>query len=56
MSHSVKQEACMRHLAAALIPVLICAMPAFGAELPSRKPGLWEIKMNAENRAAGCVV
>ena len=43
----------MRHLAAALIPVLICAMPAFGAELPSRKPGLWEIKMNAENRAAG---
>jgi len=25
-------------------------MPALAAELPSRKPGLWEIKMNFESR------
>ena len=24
--------------------VLICAMPALAAELPSRKPGLWQVK------------
>ena len=29
---------------------LIGIMPAVAAELPSRKPGLWEIKMNFENR------
>ena len=29
---------------------LIAVTPALSAELPSRKPGLWEMKMNFENR------
>lgn len=29
---------------------LIAVTPALSAELPSRKPGLWELKMNFENR------
>jgi Protein of unknown function (DUF3617) len=37
----------------ALVPVLglIGIAPLFAAELPSRKPGLWEIKMSFENRS-----
>jgi len=36
----------------AVIPIvgLIAALPASAAELPARKPGLWEIKMSFENR------
>jgi hypothetical protein len=30
--------------------VLICAMPARADELPSRKPGLWEVMSSVENR------
>jgi hypothetical protein len=37
----------------ALIIVLIGTVPTLAAELPSRKPGLWEIKMGFENRNAG---
>jgi hypothetical protein len=39
---------------AVAIPILgvIGAMPASAAELPSRKAGLWEIKMSFENRNA----
>jgi hypothetical protein len=34
-----------------LIPAcLLCAVPATAGELPSRKPGLWEIKMNMGGR------
>jgi len=35
-----------------LIPImaLLSALPASAAELPARKPGLWEIKMSFENR------
>jgi len=32
------------------IVALIGAMPGLAAELPARKPGLWEIKMAFENR------
>jgi len=35
-----------------LFLVLICATPALAAELPSRKPGLWEVKMSIANRDA----
>jgi hypothetical protein len=34
----------MRSIGASSILVLICAMPALAAELPSRKPGLWQVK------------
>jgi hypothetical protein len=36
----------------ALIVFLIGAVPTLAAELPSRKPGLWEMKMNVESRGA----
>jgi hypothetical protein len=42
----------MTRSGAAFILVLIGAVPAFAAELPSRKPGLWEIKIGFENRNA----
>ena len=35
-----------------LIAALICATPAMAADLPSRKPGLWEVKMSIEGRNA----
>jgi hypothetical protein len=35
---------------ATLILVLICAISARADELPSRKPGLWEVKTNVETR------
>ncbi len=34
----------MRLIGATSILVLICAVPAPAAELPSRKPGLWQVK------------
>jgi Protein of unknown function (DUF3617) len=40
----------MRLIGAVSILVLIGVMPALAAELPSRKPGLWEVKMSFENR------
>jgi|SRR5215475_10431758 len=40
----------MRLVAAVSIMGMICIMPALAAELPARKPGLWEMKMNFENR------
>jgi hypothetical protein len=42
----------MARLAAAVILVLLGAAPTLAAELPSRKPGLWEIKIGIENRNA----
>ena len=42
----------MRLVGATSILVLICATPALADELPSRKPGLWEVKMSIENRNA----
>lgn len=42
---------CERAILLALGAVL-CAPPAFAAELPTRKPGLWEVKMISDNRAA----
>jgi len=40
----------MGRFGATSILVLICAMPALAAELPSRKAGLWEISMSFESR------
>jgi len=42
----------MRFVGAASIVVLICATSALAADLPSRKPGLWEVKTSIENRNA----
>src|SRR5712691_903057 len=42
----------MRLVGAAAFLVLIGAMPALAAELPTRKAGLWEVKMSFENRNA----
>jgi hypothetical protein len=42
----------MRLICTTSILVLICATPALAAELPSRKAGLWEVKMSIENRNA----
>ena len=37
-------EEFMRLIGATSIIVLICVVPALAAELPSRKPGLWQVK------------
>ena len=44
----------MRLIAATSILVLICTAPAPAAELPSRKPGLWQVKtsIGSSNGAA----
>jgi len=41
----------MRLVRAIAIVGVIGAVPALAAELPSRKPGLWEMKMEFENRS-----
>ena len=40
----------MRHIGALAVLVLAGAMPALAAELPTRKAGLWEVKMSFANR------
>jgi len=40
----------MRLVGAVTVLAVIGTMPAWAAEMPSRKPGLWEMKMNFENR------
>ena len=40
----------MRLVAAVSIMGAIYAMPALAEDLPSRKAGLWEMKMSFENR------
>jgi Protein of unknown function (DUF3617) len=42
----------MRLMRTIAVLSLMGVMPALAAELPSRKPGLWELKMNFENRNA----
>ena len=42
----------MRLVGVTSILVLVCSLPALAAEMPARKPGLWEIKVSSENRAA----
>ena len=44
----------MRLIGVTLIPVLLVMMPALAAELPSRKPGLWQVKtsIGSSNAAA----
>jgi hypothetical protein len=48
------QEDFMEPIRVALLLALISAIPApaAAADLPSRKPGLWQITMNIEGRAA----
>jgi hypothetical protein len=46
----------MRSLAFISIFVLICTTPIRADELPSRKPGLWEVKTRIENRNVPTVV
>jgi Protein of unknown function (DUF3617) len=46
------QEAIVQRIPALLFLLLTCAMPpARAAELPSRKPGLWDLKMSIEGRS-----
>jgi hypothetical protein len=40
----------MRLIGGISVLVLIGAMPALAAEMPTRKSGLWEVKMNVEGR------
>jgi hypothetical protein len=42
----------VRLIKATSILVLTCAMPALAAELPSRKPGLWQVKTSVEGSSA----
>jgi hypothetical protein len=46
------RENFMRLIGATSILVLICAISAQAAELPSRKPGLWEVKTSIEGSNA----
>jgi Protein of unknown function (DUF3617) len=46
------QQDFMRLIGATSILVLIFTTPAPAAELPSRKPGLWQVKTNIENSNA----
>src|SRR5580704_13902675 len=43
-----KQENVMRFIEAISLLVLIWMVPASAAELPSRKPGLWQVKTSIE--------
>lgn len=40
----------MRHRLAILMSVLFCASPTLALDLPARKAGLWELKMEFEGR------
>jgi hypothetical protein len=42
----------MRRIGWTSFLVLICTLPALAAEMPTRKAGLWEVKMSVENRNA----
>jgi hypothetical protein len=42
--HIADMEEFMRLIGVTSIMFLICAVPALAAELPSRKPGLWQVK------------
>lgn len=40
----------MRYHLAILVTLLPCASPALALDMPARKPGLWELKMEFEGR------
>lgn len=46
----------MRSFALISISVLICTAPIRADELPSRRPGLWEVKTSIDNRNVPAVV
>jgi Protein of unknown function (DUF3617) len=47
----MRQEVRMQRLAMAGVLILSGAMPAMAADLPHRKPGLWEVKTRLDNAA-----
>src|SRR5260221_6719904 len=46
----MQEEDRMGRFGATAVLILVCAMPALEAELPTRQAGLWEVKMSLENR------
>jgi Protein of unknown function (DUF3617) len=46
----------VRLIEATLILILIVVMPALAAELPSRKPGLWQVKTSVGSSNAAALV
>jgi hypothetical protein len=50
------QENFVRLIGVTLIPVLFVMMPALAAELPSRKPGLWQVKTSIGSSKAPAMV
>ena len=46
----------MLRLCAAVLPVIICAVPAQALDFPARKAGLWEMKMSMEGGAMPATV
>jgi hypothetical protein len=46
----------MRTAGTMAVLVLASVLPVLGAELPSRKAGLWEVRTSFENRSAGLTV
>jgi hypothetical protein len=46
------KENFMRSVGLISLLVLTCATPAAAAELPSRKPGLWQVKTSIDNNKA----
>ena len=45
------EGAYMRTIGAAFVLTMLAAWPAAAADMPTRKPGLWDIKMSFEGRA-----
>jgi hypothetical protein len=50
------RQDCVRPVGVIAVLVLVGAMPVLAAELPSRKPGLWQVKTSIENGNAPAVV
>src|SRR5260370_10446755 len=46
----MQEEDRMGRFGATAILIVAAALPAVAAELPTRKAGLWEVKMSFENR------
>jgi Protein of unknown function (DUF3617) len=40
----------MRYCRAISLAMVLCGLPAFAADMPSRKPGLWDVKMSVDGR------
>src|SRR5215475_5360402 len=51
----IKQDHFMQLFLAASVLVVICATPALADELPTRKPGLWEVRTGVGNPNAPAI-